>query len=56
MRDGGCYRRDHLRALAQRVEVDDREVRIMGQSTKSLRSSSLRGGASGEADDNLRSQ
>ena len=28
--DGGGYRRDHLRALAQRVEVADREVRITG--------------------------
>src|SRR5215472_6482658 len=28
--DGGGYRRDHLRALAQRVEVDAKEVRIMG--------------------------
>lgn len=28
--DGGGYRRDHLRALAQRVEVGDAEVRIMG--------------------------
>ncbi len=28
--DGGGYRRDHLRALAQRVEVADKEVRIMG--------------------------
>ena len=27
---GGGYRRDHLRALAQRVEVNDGEVRIMG--------------------------
>ena len=27
--DGGGYRRDHLRALAQRVEVDDDEVRII---------------------------
>src|SRR6266436_5239483 len=26
----GGYRRDHLRALAQRVEVDAKEVRIMG--------------------------
>jgi site-specific DNA recombinase len=27
----GCgYRRDHLRALAQRVEAADREVRIIG--------------------------
>ena len=28
-KDGG-YRRDHLRALTQRVEVSEREVRIMG--------------------------
>ena len=28
--DGGGYRRDHLRALAQRVEVDTKQVRIMG--------------------------
>ncbi len=28
--DGSGYRRDHLRALAQRVEVADGEVRIMG--------------------------
>jgi hypothetical protein len=28
--EGGGYRRDHLRALAQRVEVDQGEVRIMG--------------------------
>jgi site-specific DNA recombinase len=28
--EGGGYRRDHLRALAQRVEVDQKEVRIMG--------------------------
>ena len=32
----GGYRRDHLRALAQRVEVDDREVRIMGHKTALL--------------------
>jgi hypothetical protein len=30
--DGGGYRRDHLRALAQRVEVDKKELRIMGSS------------------------
>jgi site-specific DNA recombinase len=31
MRTGnGGYRRDHLSALAQRVEVDEKEVRIMG--------------------------
>jgi hypothetical protein len=28
--EGGGYRRDHLRASAQRVEVADSEVRIMG--------------------------
>ena len=28
--EGGGYRRDHFRALAQRVEVDTGEVRIMG--------------------------
>ncbi len=28
--DGGGYRRDHLRALAQPVEVADSEVRISG--------------------------
>jgi site-specific DNA recombinase len=28
--NGGGYRRDHLRALAQRAEVADREVRIIG--------------------------
>lgn len=31
------YRRDHLRALAQRVEVADGEVRIMGSKTNLLR-------------------
>jgi site-specific DNA recombinase len=35
--DGGGYRRDHLRALAQRVEVDQKELRIMG--SKSVPSS-----------------
>jgi len=30
----GGYRRDHLRALAQRVEVDQTEVRIMGSKTQ----------------------
>jgi site-specific DNA recombinase len=34
---GGGYRRDHLRALAQRVEVDDGEVRIMGSKGDLLR-------------------
>ena len=31
------YRRDHLRALAQRVEVDANEVRIMGSKSALLR-------------------
>jgi site-specific DNA recombinase len=35
--DKGGYRRDHLRALAQRVEVDEREVRIMGHKSALLR-------------------
>ena len=35
--DGGGYRRDHLRALAQRVEVADTEVRIMGSKSELLR-------------------
>ena len=34
--DGGGYRRDHLRALAQRVEVADREVRIVGSKSNLL--------------------
>ena len=34
--DGGGYRRDHLRALAQRVEVADTEVRIMGSKSNLL--------------------
>ncbi len=34
---GGGYRRDHMRALAQRVEVADREVRIMGSKGELLR-------------------
>ena len=33
---GGGYRRDHLRALAQRVEVADREVRIIGSKSNLL--------------------
>ena len=35
--DSGGYRRDHLRALAQRVEVDAKEVRIMGPKSELLR-------------------
>ena len=34
---GGGYRRDHLRALAQRIEVADTEVRIMGSKSELLR-------------------
>ncbi len=33
--DGYC--RDHLRALAQRIEVDEKEVRIMGSKSALLR-------------------
>jgi site-specific DNA recombinase len=35
--EGSGYRRDHLRALAQRVEVADGEVRIMGSKGDLLR-------------------
>ena len=35
--EGGGYRRNHLRALAQRVEVADKEVRIMGSKHDFLR-------------------
>ncbi len=35
--ESGGYRRDHLRALAQRVEVADKEVRIMGSKSELLR-------------------
>ena len=35
--EGGGYRRDHLRALAQRVEVADDGVRIMGSKSELLR-------------------
>ena len=43
--DGGGYRRDHLRALAQRVEVNDGEVRIMGSKSDLLRTLAAAGGA-----------
>ncbi len=33
----GSYRRDHLRAVAQRIEVGNGEVRIMGTKTELLR-------------------
>jgi site-specific DNA recombinase len=35
--ESGGYRRDHLRTLAQRVEVDAKEVRIMGSKSVLLR-------------------
>jgi site-specific DNA recombinase len=35
--ESGGYRRDHRRALAQRVEVDRKEVRIMGSKSVLLR-------------------
>lgn len=35
--DSGGYHRDHLRALAQRIEVADDEVRIMGSKSELLR-------------------
>ena len=35
--ENGGYRRDHLHALAQRVEVADKEVRIMGSKSELLR-------------------
>jgi DNA invertase Pin-like site-specific DNA recombinase len=35
--ESGGYRRDHLRALAQRVEVGAKEVRIMGSKSALLR-------------------
>ena len=34
--ENGGYRRDHLRALAQRVEVADKEVRIVGSKSELL--------------------
>jgi hypothetical protein len=33
----GGYRRDHLRALAERIEVDQKELRIMGSKSVLLR-------------------
>jgi site-specific DNA recombinase len=35
--ESGGYRRDYLRALAQRVEVDTQELRIMGSKSELLR-------------------
>ncbi len=41
----GGYRRDHLRALAQRVEVSDGEVHIMGSKSDLLRTLAAAGGS-----------
>jgi hypothetical protein len=35
--ENGGYRRDHLRALARRIEVDKKELRIMGSKSALLR-------------------
>ena len=35
--ESGGYRRDYLRALAQRVEVDAQELRVMGSRSELLR-------------------
>jgi site-specific DNA recombinase len=43
--DGGGYRREHLRAVAQRVEVADGEVRIMGSKGNLLRTLAAASGA-----------
>lgn len=42
--EGGGYRRDHLRALAQRVEVAEGEVRIMGSKSRLLQTLVANGG------------
>lgn len=43
--EGGGYRRDHLRALAQRVEVGAKEVRIIGSKGDLLRTLAAVSGA-----------
>ncbi len=45
----GGYRRDHLRALAQRVEVAEGEVRIMGSLSELLRTLAASSGAKSAA-------
>ncbi len=42
--EGGGYRRDHLRALAQRVEVAEGEVSIMGSKSRLLQTLVAGGG------------
>jgi site-specific DNA recombinase len=48
--EGGGYRRDHLRALAQRVEVADREVRIMVSKSDLLRTLAAISGVKSDTD------
>ena len=43
--DGGGYRRDHLCALALRVKVADREVRIIGSKGNLLQTLTATAGA-----------
>ena len=45
--EGGGYRRDHLRTLAQRVEVAEGEVRIMGSKSRLLQTLVATGSATG---------
>jgi hypothetical protein len=45
----GGYRRDHLRALVQRVEVADSKVRIMGSKGDLLRTLAAASGAKSAA-------
>ena len=45
--EGGGYRREHLRALAQRVEVADGEVRIIGSKSRLLQTLANKSGANG---------
>ena len=42
--EGGGYRRDHLRALAQRVEVYEGEVRIIGSKSRLLQTLTAKNG------------
>ena len=42
--EGGGYRRDHLRALAQRVEVYEGEVRIVGSKSRLLQALTAKNG------------
>jgi site-specific DNA recombinase len=42
--EGGGYRRDHLRVLAQRVEGAGGEVRIMGSKTRVLQALTAKNG------------